>query len=126
MTNLELQYKVRAISAALDSWNDVEVLRLVRSSWPSIKSALAEKTVSSADTDHADAAFPRPDANARMNGSATRSHGLPASALSSDQRHPERNRPLMPLPAAAPKEAISNSRARNVFEHFTSGSKASV
>jgi hypothetical protein len=126
MTNLELQYKVRAISAALDSWNDVEVLRLVRSSWPHIKNALAEKTVSSADADHADAALPRHDANARMNGSAMRSHGLPSSTPPSDQRRPERDRLPMPLPAAAPKEAISTSRARNVYEHFTSGSKASV
>ena len=123
MTNLELQYKVRAISAALDSWNDVEVLRLVRSSWPSIKSALAEKTISSADADHADAALPRHNANTRMNGSATPAHGLPSSTPSSDQRRP---RDRLPLPTAAPKEAISNPRARNVYEHFTSGSKANV
>ena len=42
MSKLELQYKLDAISAALDNWNDIEVLRLVRAAWPDIRKSLSE------------------------------------------------------------------------------------
>ena len=43
MTERELQYKLRAISKALQEWNDAEALRLLRSTWPSIVAAVSER-----------------------------------------------------------------------------------
>jgi len=44
MTESELNYRIQAISTALDSWNDTEALRLLRSSWTDIKAALNRPT----------------------------------------------------------------------------------
>ena len=39
----ELEYRIRAISRALDSWNDLEALRLLRLSWKDIERTLREQ-----------------------------------------------------------------------------------
>jgi hypothetical protein len=44
MTDIELNYKVRAISTALERWNDAEALRLLRLAWADITVALHRKT----------------------------------------------------------------------------------
>jgi hypothetical protein len=44
MTDIELKYKVQAISTALERWNDAEALRLLRLAWGDIKLALERKT----------------------------------------------------------------------------------
>ena len=40
MSDRELQYKIRAISLALEKWNDAEALRLLRLAWADIEAAL--------------------------------------------------------------------------------------